>query len=137
MVVPVLVDGVRLPDPASLPEGLLRVPWDRISDPESLRHMLGKGGVDPEEVRAENRWHPLRSHEDWWTIAMGSGYRGTIEQLSTAERAAVREANLAFVRDHGIIRLETNALYAVATKKNDPARIASAVFARMRHGLAQ
>jgi hypothetical protein len=22
--------------------------------------MLGKGGVDPEEVRAENRWHPLR-----------------------------------------------------------------------------
>jgi hypothetical protein len=68
---------------------------------------------------------------------MGSGYRGTIEQLSTAERAAVREANLAFVRDHGIIRLETNALYTVATKKNDPAPIASAVFARMRHGLAQ
>jgi ubiquinone/menaquinone biosynthesis C-methylase UbiE len=92
-------------------------PWDRISDPESLRHMLGKGGVDPEEVRAENRWHQLRSHEDWWTIAMGSGYRGTIEQLSMAERAAVREANLTFIRDHGIIRLETNALYAVATKK--------------------
>jgi hypothetical protein len=128
MVVPVLVDGVRLPDPASLPEGLLRVPWDRISDPESLRHMLGKGGVDPEEVRAENRWHPLRSREDWWTIAMGSGYRGTIEQLSTAERATVREANLTFIRDHGIIRLETNALYAVATKKNDPAPIASALF---------
>jgi hypothetical protein len=48
---------------------------------------------------------------------MGSGYRGTIEQLSMAERAAVREANLTFIRDHGIIRLETNALYAVATKK--------------------
>jgi hypothetical protein len=48
---------------------------------------------------------------------MGSGYRGTIEQLSMAERAAVREANLTFICDHGIIRLETNALYAVATKK--------------------
>jgi hypothetical protein len=26
-------------------------------------------------------------------------------------------ANLAFVRDHGIVRVQTNALYAVATKK--------------------
>jgi hypothetical protein len=58
---------------------------------------------------------------------MGSGYRETIEQLSTAERAAVREANLTFIRDDGIIRLDTNALYAVATKENDPAPIASAV----------
>lgn len=56
--------------------------WDRISDPESLRHMLGKGGVDPEELTTENRWHSLSSPEDWWTIVMGSGYRGTIEQLS-------------------------------------------------------
>ena len=92
-------------------------PWDRISDPESLRQMLQEGGVDPEEVTTENRWHPLNSHEDWWTIALGSGYRGTIEQLSATERVAVREANLTFIRDYGIVRLEANALYAVATKK--------------------
>ena len=97
-------------------------PWERISDPESLRHMLRKGGVDTEDVTVENRWHPLSCREDWWMIAMGSGYRGTIEQLSATERVAVREANLNFIRDHGIVRLETNALYAVATKKGtDPA----------------
>jgi hypothetical protein len=79
--------------------------------------MLGTEGVDPEEVIAENRCHALTCPEDWWTIAMGSGYRGTIEQLSATERVAVREANLNFIRDHGIISLETNALYAVATKK--------------------
>ena len=92
-------------------------PWDRISDPDSLREMLRKAGADPEEVTAENRWHPLNSHEDWWTIALGSGYRGTIEQLRATERVAVKEANLSFIRDHGIVRLETNAVYAVATKK--------------------
>ena len=50
---------------------------------------------------------------------MGTGYRATVERLSVAERATVREANLAFIRDHEIVRLPTNALYAVATKKND------------------
>ena len=107
-------------------------PWDRISDPESLRQMLQKGGVDSEQVTAENRWHPLNSHEDWWTIALGSGYRGTIEQLSSTERVAVREANLTFIRDHGIVRLETNAVYAVATKK---ALIQSRIIGKRRHAV--
>ena len=48
---------------------------------------------------------------------MGSGYRGTIEQLSAAEKTVVKEATLVFIRDHGIVRVETNAVYAIATKK--------------------
>jgi len=92
-------------------------PWDQITDPEHLRQMLNHGGVEPDEVITENRWHPLRSPDDWWTIVMGTGHRGTIERLSLPERTAVREANLAFIRDQGIGRLPTNALYAVATKK--------------------
>jgi hypothetical protein len=79
--------------------------------------MLTAGGVHPDEVLTENRWHLLRSPGDWWTIVMGTGYRGTVERLTGLERAAVREANLTFIRDHGIDRLPTNALYAVATKK--------------------
>ena len=94
-------------------------PWDRINDPEGLRQMLRQGGVEAGAVMAENRWHPIRSPEDWWTIVLGSGYRGTIEQLTPTELTAVREANLAFIRHHGITRLETNALYAVATKTSN------------------
>jgi hypothetical protein len=44
------------------------------------------------------------------------GYRGTIEQLTPTEASSVKEANVAFVRDQGIARLETNALFAIATK---------------------
>jgi hypothetical protein len=40
-----------------------------------------------------------------------------VEQLRLAERAAVRDANLTFIRDHEIVRLQTNVVYAVATKK--------------------
>ena len=94
-------------------------PWDRIADPAHLRQMLREGGVEADEVTAENRWHPIHSPEDWWTIVLGSRRRGAIEQLTLSEVAAVKEANLAFVRDHRIKRLESNALQAIATKQSN------------------
>jgi ubiquinone/menaquinone biosynthesis C-methylase UbiE len=91
-------------------------PWDRIDNPASLRKILDEGGVASPRITAENRLHPIKSAEDWWTIVLGSGYRGTIAQLSVAERQKVKEANLAFLRDEKISALETNVLYALATK---------------------
>jgi SAM-dependent methyltransferase len=91
-------------------------PWDRINDPASLRKILDEGGVASPNIIAENRLHPIKSAEDWWTIVPGSGYRGTIEQLNLAEREKVKEANLAFIRDEKISAVETNVLYALAIK---------------------
>jgi ubiquinone/menaquinone biosynthesis C-methylase UbiE len=91
-------------------------PWDRISDQASLKAILKEGGVESPKIIAENRSHPIHSAEDWWTILLGSGYRGTIEQLNQSDRKRVKEANLGFVRDERISFIETNALYALATK---------------------
>jgi ubiquinone/menaquinone biosynthesis C-methylase UbiE len=91
-------------------------PWDRINDPAGLRKILNEAGVGSPKIIAENRLHPIKSAEDWWTIVLGSGYRGTIEQLNPMERQRVKEANLAFVRDEKISAVETNVLYALATK---------------------
>ncbi len=91
-------------------------PWDRIDDPASLRKILDEAGVASPKIIAENRLHPIKSAEDWWAIVLGSGYRGTIEQLTLAERQKVKEANLAFIRDEKISAVETNVLYALATK---------------------
>jgi hypothetical protein len=91
-------------------------PWDRINDPAGLRKILNEAGVASPKIIAENRLHPIKSAEDWWTIVLGSGYRGTIEQLTQPERENVREANLAFIRDENISAVETNVLYALATK---------------------
>jgi ubiquinone/menaquinone biosynthesis C-methylase UbiE len=52
-------------------------PWERISTPEGLRKMLGEAGITDAEVVAESESHLLDAPEDWWLIAMGSGYRGT------------------------------------------------------------
>jgi ubiquinone/menaquinone biosynthesis C-methylase UbiE len=91
-------------------------PWDRIDDPANLRKILDEAGVASPKIIAENRLHPIRSGEDWWAIVLGSGYRGTIEQLTLAERQKVKKANLAFIHDEKISAVETNVLYALATK---------------------
>jgi ubiquinone/menaquinone biosynthesis C-methylase UbiE len=91
-------------------------PWDRINDRASLKAILKEGGAESPKIIAENRSHPIHSAEDWWTILLGSGYRGTIEQLKSSERERVKEANLAFIRDEKVSAIETNVLYALATK---------------------
>jgi ubiquinone/menaquinone biosynthesis C-methylase UbiE len=91
-------------------------PWDRIDNPEDLRKILEKGGVLSPKISAENRLHPINSADDWWAIVLGSGYRGTIEQLTESERERVKKANLAFITNKKISAVETNVLYALATK---------------------
>ena len=91
-------------------------PWDRINDPGSLTKIFDEAGIAPPKIVPENRLHPINSAEDWWTIVLGSGYRGTIEQLTMAERQKVQDANLAFIRNEKISAIETNVLYALAAR---------------------
>jgi ubiquinone/menaquinone biosynthesis C-methylase UbiE len=92
-------------------------PWDRINNQARLKAILNEGGVESTKIIAENRSHPIHSGEDWWMILLGSGYRGTIEQLNPSERERVRKANLAFIRDQKTSSIETSVLYALATKR--------------------
>ena len=91
-------------------------PWDRINDPGSLTKIFDEAGIAPPKIVPENRLHRINSTEDWWTIVLGSGYRGTIEQLTLAERQKVQDANLAFIRNEKISAIETNVLYALGAK---------------------
>jgi len=91
-------------------------PWDRIDNPESLTKIFEQAGIPSPKITAENRLHPINSANDWWAIVLGSGYRGTIEQLTEPERETVKRANMAFITDEKISAVETNVLYALATK---------------------
>ena len=91
-------------------------PWDRISDPASVRALLQAGGADPVEATAEAGTHPIPSPEAWWSAVLDSGYRGTFEQLSDKDREQVRTANLSFIRASGTRAVQANVIYAVATK---------------------
>ncbi len=91
-------------------------PWDRISDPPSVQALLREGGVDEADVVPAPGHHPIPSPEAWWSAVLGSGYRGTLEQLDPEALARVRAANLDYVRRSNIRSVEANVVYAIATK---------------------
>lgn len=91
-------------------------PWDRISDPDGLQQMLAEAGVYTDDIAAESGAHPLQTSEDWWKIAMGSGYRGTLEQLDAEAFNSVYAANLKRLNNDRVQSITTNVLYAVAQK---------------------
>jgi len=92
-------------------------PWDRISDPESVRALLRDGGIERAEVVAEPGTHLIPSAGAWWSAVLGSGYRGTVDQLDAAALKRVYEANMSYIQASGISSVEANVIYAIAQKQ--------------------
>jgi ubiquinone/menaquinone biosynthesis C-methylase UbiE len=91
-------------------------PWDRISEPEDLRSLFIAAGLTDSEIVAEAASQPVGSAEDWWAMILGSGYRGTVEQLSAEHRERVRLANFEFIQQASVPSVEANVVYGVALK---------------------
>jgi ubiquinone/menaquinone biosynthesis C-methylase UbiE len=94
-------------------------PWDRICDPEALRELLREGGVESApaaEIDAVAGTHPIPSPDAWWAGVLGSGYRGTVDQLTPEARERVRAANAEYIQRTGVREVEANVVYAVARK---------------------
>jgi hypothetical protein len=97
-------------------------PWDRISEPAALEAVLIEGGAKNIKVVAEAGMHPISLPDAWWSAVLGSGYRGTLEQMDNAAHEHVREANLSYIRTSGIRAVEANVIYATAVKPRLPFR---------------
>lgn len=91
-------------------------PWDRITTPDSVRKLFVDAGVRHAEVVAEEGYQVLRTPEDFWTIALGSGLRWTIDQMGTDAARGVKQETLNTLSARGVERVETNVIYAVARK---------------------
>jgi ubiquinone/menaquinone biosynthesis C-methylase UbiE len=91
-------------------------PWDRICDRNSLLQLLNNSGIAQVEILEEANRHPINSAEAWWAAVLGSGYRGTIDQLSADDLQKVRDTNFKYIHESGIREVEANVVYAIATK---------------------
>lgn len=85
---------------------------DRLKTADEMRALLRAAGIAEVQIESEDYAHPIAGASDWWTIVMGTGYRGTIDQLTAGERELVRlEAG-----DAGVAALPASVLYATARK---------------------
>lgn len=97
-------------------------PWDRISEVEALSSLLRSVGFEKIEAVAESGSQPVNSPDDWWAMIMGSGYRGTVAQLTPTDRERVHLANLDFIRRTSLRSLESNVVYAIAINNAEGVR---------------
>jgi len=92
--------------------------WLRVADPADLRATLVGGGIpdDALEIVGERGMHELPHPDEFWTIVLGSGMRGSLDPLPQDVRERVRRRLVAFIETKGITRLPIDAYYGRATK---------------------
>ncbi|HET7216699.1 MAG TPA: class I SAM-dependent methyltransferase, partial [Vicinamibacterales bacterium] len=91
-------------------------PWDILVHPEPLLALMEESGVPAAQVAAEAGAHPLPTPAAWWALVMGSGYRGTVDQLAPDARERVRTHSEDYIASAHVTAVETNVLYATAVK---------------------
>jgi ubiquinone/menaquinone biosynthesis C-methylase UbiE len=91
-------------------------PWDRITTPDAVYTLLHAGGAQRIDVAAEDGYQALRRPEDFWTIALGSGLRWTIDQIGAELAREVKHEIVDRLAAAGVDRVETNVIYAIGKK---------------------
>ncbi len=91
-------------------------PWDRISEVDAVLQLFARAGFGDPQAVAESDSQTVNAPDDWWAMIMGSGYRGTVEQLSPEDRERVRRANFDFIQRTSVQELEANVIYATARR---------------------
>lgn len=94
-------------------------PWDRIVRPDAVRTLLLDGGARGVEAESVEASMAVRSVEDFWSLALGTGMRAIVEQLGPAA-GRVREAFLSELVARRIDRFDVSAVFATATKATGP-----------------
>lgn len=94
-------------------------PWDEITSKQGLTHLFSQAGIQNVQIDLVERDQNLQTPGDFWTIAMGSGFRWAIEQLNTEERSFFKSRLLSKIKEKKISSIKTNALIAVAHKSNN------------------
>jgi ubiquinone/menaquinone biosynthesis C-methylase UbiE len=92
-------------------------PWDRITTVGAVRQLiegsLGESSERAIRVVAEESAQPMRTPEDFWRVALGSGLRWPIEQLGESSALLLKELLLQRLAERQVTRIETNAIYGV------------------------
>jgi ubiquinone/menaquinone biosynthesis C-methylase UbiE len=90
-------------------------PWQRIIEPPGLRGLYAEAGATAPDIAVES----FEQHIDtgqFWTIVLGSGYRGPIEAMGPEAAERVRDEVMGRLRADAVRMLSSEVMYSRARK---------------------
>jgi hypothetical protein len=92
-------------------------PWDEITTAPMLADLFARGGIGSATVEATSgERHELERAEDFWDIALGSGYRATVDALGGEQRDRLRERVLGELRARSVTSLRNDVVFGSAAR---------------------
>jgi len=91
-------------------------PWERVKDETGARALFERVGIPGVEIETEERRQRVPTPADAWGLALGTGYRWNLEQMTPEEVEILRARVVERVRAEGVTGFDTTAIYAVARK---------------------
>jgi ubiquinone/menaquinone biosynthesis C-methylase UbiE len=92
-------------------------PWDEITTAPALADLFARGGISSATVEATSgERHELERAEDFWDIALGSGYRATVDALGDEQRDRLCERVVGELRARGITSLRNDVVFGSAAR---------------------
>lgn len=90
-------------------------PWERIKTQESIAQLFADAGLPVPDIETEPLITQMDDPDGVWKVALGSGFRGAIDELSDFDRDQMRQD----LRARGIRELVSDIHYAVAAKPHE------------------
>jgi SAM-dependent methyltransferase len=87
-------------------------PWVRIKSQDAIRRLFADACLPEPDIETEPLITPLADPDGVWKTALGSGFRGAIDELSDLDREQMRDD----LRSREIGELVSDIHYAVAAK---------------------
>lgn len=98
-------------------------PWDAISSAAGLRKLFLEAGLPEPAVHEVADRQELRVPEDWWSVALGSGLRWTVDRLGADAAERVKKRNLDSLVAAQVTSMECNTIQAVVMRSESAAGI--------------
>jgi ubiquinone/menaquinone biosynthesis C-methylase UbiE len=91
-------------------------PWDEITTPEALTGLYERAGVSGAAAEAVIGWQELSGPARFWDVMLGSGYRATVDALSTDQQDLLREQVVTALAAKDVARIRTDVVYGIARR---------------------
>ncbi len=112
-------EAVQSVNPGSKPS---HNPWERLTNARAIRRLTDAASLLPTTIQCEQSQQILNDAEDWWTICLGSGYRGVVDSLSRSDREKVKGECLESIRHNRVGAISTSAIFTLMKNAPDKMR---------------